>query len=182
MNRTFGGTTIACVRGDITEQIVDAIVNAANAQLAGGGGVDGAIHRAGGPSIMAECRTIGGCPTGQAVRTGAGDLPADHVIHAVGPIWRGGEQGEANLLASAYESSLRTAAESGARTIAFPSISTGAYGYPKVSAAAIAMGAVASHAPELGLREVRFVLFSDADLKVYQQALSDVAPSEASGR
>ena len=181
MNRTFGGTTIACVRGDITEQQVDAIVNAANAQLAGGGGVDGAIHRAGGPSIMAECRAIGGCPTGQAVRTGAGDLPTEHVIHAVGPIWRGGEHGEADLLASAYESSLKVAAASDARTIAFPSISTGAYGYPKSSAAAIAMATVALHASELGFREVRFVLFSDADLKVYLQALADVAPSEASG-
>lgn len=106
MNRIFGSTTVSCVRGDITGQAVDAIVNAANAQLASGGGVDGAIHRAGGPSIMAECRAIGGCPTGQAVRTGAGDLPADHVIHAVGPIWRGGEHGEAELLASAYQSSL----------------------------------------------------------------------------
>ena len=182
MNRTFGGTVIACIRGDITEQDVDAIVNAANAQLAGGGGVDGAIHRAGGPSIMAECRTIGGCPTGQAVRTGAGDLPAEHVIHAVGPIWRGGEHGEPDLLASAYESSLKVAAESDARTIAFPSISTGAYGYPKSSAAAIAMATVALHASKLGFREVRFVLFSDADLRVYQQALADIAPSEAGGR
>jgi O-acetyl-ADP-ribose deacetylase (regulator of RNase III) len=115
------------------------------------------------------------------VRTGAGDLPAQHVIHAVGPIWRGGEHGEADLLASAYESSLRAAAESGTRTIALPSISTGTYGYPKSSAAAIAMSTVASHAPELGFREVRFVLFSDADLQVYQQALADAAPSEAGG-
>ena len=181
MNRAFGGTSVVCVRGDITEQAVDAIVNAANAQLAGGGGVDGAIHRAGGPSIMAECRAIGGCPTGQAVRTGAGDLPAEHVIHAVGPIWRGGEHGEAGLLASAYKSSLRVAAQSGARTVAFPSISTGAYGYPKANAAAIAMATVASHAPKLSFHEVRFVLFSDADLQVYRQALADVAPSEAGG-
>lgn len=181
MNRAFGGTTVSCVRGDITEQAVDAIVNAANAQLAGGRGVDGAIHRAGGPSIMEECRAIGGCPTGQAVRTTAGDLPAERVIHAVGPIWRGGEHGEPDLLASAYESSLRAAAEGGARTIAFPSISTGAYGYPKSDAAAIAMATVASHAPKLDFHEVRFVLFSDADLQVYQQALSHVAPSEAGG-
>lgn len=182
MSRTSGGATVACVRGDITEQRVDAIVNAANARLAGGGGVDGAIHRAGGPSIMAECRAIGGCPTGQAVRTGAGDLPADHVIHAVGPIWRGGEHGEAGLLASAYESSLKAAAESGARTIAFPSISTGAYGYPTEDAAAIAMSTVAALAPELGFDEVRFVLFSEADLQIYQQALDRVASSEAGGR
>ena len=181
MNRAFGETTIACVRGDITEQEVDAIVNAANAQLAGGGGVDGAIHRAGGPSIMAECRAFGGCATGQAVRTGAGDLPAEHVIHAVGPIWRGGEHDESDLLASAYESSLRAAAEAGARTIAFPSISTGAYGYPKPDAAAIAIATVASHAPKLGLSEVRFVLFSDADLRTYRQALRQVAPSETGG-
>lgn len=181
MNRTFGGTTVSCVRGDITEQAVDAIVNAANAQLAGGGGVDGAIHRAGGPSIMAECQSIGGCPTGHAVRTGAGDLPAEHVIHAVGPIWRGGVQDEADLLASAYESSLRAAAEAGARTIAFPSISTGAYGYPKPDAAAIAMATVAAHAPALEFDEVRFVLFSEADLEVYQQALGQVAASEAGG-
>ena len=180
MKRTLGGTTISCVRGDITEQQVDAIVNAANAQLAGGGGVDGAIHRAGGPSIMAECRAIGGCPTGQAVRTTAGDLPAEHVIHTVGPIWRGGSDGEPDSLASAYAASLRTAAEA-ARDHRLPSISTGAYGYPKASAAAIAMATVASHAPELGFREVRFVLFSDADLHVYRQALADVAPSEAGG-
>ncbi|MDE2990783.1 MAG: O-acetyl-ADP-ribose deacetylase [Chloroflexota bacterium] len=181
MNRTFGGATVSCVRGDITEQRVDAIVNAANARLAGGGGVDGAIHRAGGPSIMEECRTIGGCPTGQAVRTGAGDLPADHVIHAVGPIWRGGEHGEADLLASAYESSLATAADAGARTIAFPSISTGAYGYPTSDAAAIAMSTVAALAPTLGFDKVRFVLFSEADLQIYQQALGRVAASDAGG-
>ena len=181
MSRTFGGATVSCVRGDITEQRVDAIVNAANARLAGGGGVDGAIHRAGGPSIMAECRAIGGCPTGQAVRTGAGDLPADHVIHAVGPIWRGGEHGEADLLTSAYTSSLKAAAECGARTIAFPSISTGAYGYPTADAAAIAMATVASRAPKLGFDEVRFVLFSETDLQIYQQALGRVAASDAGG-
>lgn len=175
MNRTFDGATVSCVRGDITEQ-------AANSRLAGGGGVDGAIHRAGGTSIMEECRAIGGCPTGQAVRTGAGDLPADHVIHAVGPIWRGGEHGEPDLLASAYQSSLAAAAEAGARTIAFPSISTGAYGYPTEDAAAVAMSTVAALAPKLGFDDVRFVLFSEADLQIYQQALRRAAASEAGGR
>ncbi len=178
MKRTIGATTISLVRGDITEQHVDAIVNAANAQLAGGSGVDGAIHRAGGPTIMAECRAIGGCPTGKAVRTTAGDLPSKYVIHAVGPIWRGGGHGEPDLLASAYTASLEAAAAAGARTIAFPSISTGAYGYPKASAADIALATVASCAPELNFDEIRFVLFSDADLQVYQQAL---APRESDG-
>ncbi len=181
MKRTIGATTISLVRGDITEQHVDAIVNAANAQLAGGSGVDGAIHRAGGPAIMAECRAIGGCPTGKAVRTAAGDLPAKHVIHTVGPIWRGGGQGEADLLASAYTASLEAAAAAGARTITFPSISTGAYGYPKASAADIALATVASCAPELNFDEIRFVLFSDADLQVYQQALAQLAPHESDG-
>ncbi len=178
MKRTIGATTISLVRGDITEQHVDAIVNAANAQLAGGSGVDGAIHRAGGPTIMAECRAIGGCPTGKAVRTTAGDLPAKYVIHAVGPIWRGGGHGEPDLLASAYTASLEAAAAAGARTIAFPSISTGAYGYPKASAAAIAVTTAPPRATALGFDEIRFVLFSDADLQVYQQAL---APRESDG-
>ena len=181
MKRTIGVTTISLVRGDITDQHVDAIVNAANAQLAGGSGVDGAIHRAGGPTIMAECRAIGGCPTGKAVRTTAGDLPAKYVIHAVGPIWRGGGHGEPDLLASAYTASLEAAAAAGARTIAFPSISTGAYGYPKASAADIALATVASCAPKLNFDEVRFVLFSDADLKVHQQALAQLAPRESDG-
>ncbi len=181
MKRTIGATTICLVRGDITEQRVDAIVNAANAQLAGGGGVDGAIHRAGGRSIMAECRTFGGCPTGKAVRTTAGDLPAEHVIHAVGPIWRGGGHGEPDLLASAYAASLKAAAAAGARTIAFPSISTGAYGYPTASAAGIALATVASCAPGLNFNEVRFVLFSEADLRIYQHALTHIAPRESGG-
>ena len=181
MKRTIGATTISLVRGDITEQHVDAIVNAANAQLAGGSGVDGAIHRAGGPTIMAECRAIGDCPTGKAVRTTAGDLPAKYVIHAVGPIWRGGGHGEPDLLASAYTASLEAAAAAGARTIAFPSISTGAYGYPKASAAAIAVATAPPRATALGFDEIRFVLFSDADLQVYQQALAQLAPRESDG-
>ena len=181
MKRTIGATTISLVRGDITEQHVDAIVNAANAQLAGGSGVDGAIHRAGGPTIMAECRAIGGCPTGKAVRTTAGDLPSKYVIHAVGPIWRGGGHGEPDLLASAYTASLEAAAAAGARTIAFPSISTGAYGYPKASAAAIAVTTAPPRATALGFDEIRFVLFSDADLQGYQQALAQLAPRESDG-
>ena len=182
MKRTIGATTISLVRGDITEQHVDAIVNAANAQLAGGSGVDGAIHRAGGPAIMAECRAIGGCPTGQG-RAHHCWGPSSEVrhSHAVGPIWRGGGHGEPDLLASAYTASLEAAAAAGARTIAFPSISTGAYGYPKASAADIALATVASCAPELNFDEIRFVLFSDADLQVYQQALAQLAPHESDG-
>ena len=171
MEVLVGPTRITLVRGDITEQRVDAIVNAANSRLAGGGGVDGAIHRAGGPSIMAACRSIGGCPTGQAVRTGAGDLPAEHVIHAVGPRWGGGDRGETELLASAYRASLEVAAGHGAQTVAFPSISTGIYGFPIGPAAKIALRTVRDTAPAHGFDEVRFVLFSQADLGVYERAL-----------
>ncbi len=158
------------LRGDITAQAVDAIVNAANASLLGGGGVDGAIHRAGGPSILRECRALGGCPPGDARATGAGDLPARHVIHAVGPVWRGGGEGEDALLASCHRRAVEIAAELGCRSIAFPAISTGAYGFPVARAAPIAlagaMGAAAADGPEL----VRFVLFSDADLEVFAAA------------
>ncbi len=171
MELLIGPTRITLVQGDITEQRVDAIVNAANSHLAGGGGVDGAIHRAGGPSIVAECRSIGGCLTGQAVRTGAGDLPAEHVIHAVGPRWSGGDRGEAELLASAYRVSVDIAAEHGAKSVAFPSISTGVYGFPIEPAAQIALRTVRDAAPAHGFDEVRFVLFSQADLRVYERAL-----------
>lgn len=166
-----GRTRLTVVQGDITVQQVDAIVNAANAALRGGGGVDGAIHRAGGPDIMAECRRIGGCPTGQAVRTTAGRLPADHVIHTVGPVWSGGDAGEPDVLASAYRSSLQVAADHGARTVAFPSISTGVYGYPKDLAAETALNAVSDTLPALDLDEVRFVVFGDDDLEIYRQAM-----------
>ena len=160
----FGNTEILLKRGDITRESVDALVNAANSSLLGGGGVDGAIHRAGGPDILAECEDIssrqGGCPTGEAVITGAGRLSARYVVHAVGPVWRGGDAGEPELLRSAYRNSLRLAAENGAGTIAFPSISTGVYGYPVEAAAEIALSAVRFWALESeDFEEVRFILF-----------------------
>jgi O-acetyl-ADP-ribose deacetylase (regulator of RNase III) len=178
MGRDVEGATVELVQGDITRQDTDAVVNAANSGLRGGGGVDGAIHRAGGPAIMAECRRIGGCPTGEAVITTGGELPAGHVIHAVGPIWRGGESGEADLLAGAYRSSLRVAVENGLRSVAFPSISTGAYGYPVEQAARVALQTVAGFLRERpGVLElVRFVLFTGDDLRVYGEALEEVLP------
>jgi O-acetyl-ADP-ribose deacetylase (regulator of RNase III) len=159
---------LTLLRGDITEQAVDAIVNAANAQLAGGGGVDGAIHRAGGPSIMEECAAIGGCPTGEARATGAGALPARFVIHAVGPIWRGGGEGEHELLASAHRRAFAMAADLGCRTVAVPAISTGIYGFPLELAAPIAVReARAAPGP---IEEVRFVLFSEPHLTAFERA------------
>jgi len=142
MQTSIGATRLELVQGDITQQDVDAIVNAANSALAGGGGVDGAIHRAGGPQIMAECQRIVGCPTGQAVLTSGGNLKARYVIHAVGPIYNNGKSGEAELLAVVYFNSLRVAVENGLRSIAFPSISTGAYRYPIRDAAHIALKSV----------------------------------------
>ncbi|MEA1926755.1 MAG: O-acetyl-ADP-ribose deacetylase [Candidatus Auribacterota bacterium] len=167
-------STIELVRGDITVQDTDAIVNAANSRLAGGGGVDGAIHRAGGPSIMEETRRKypGGCPTGSAVISGGGDLKAGYVIHTVGPVYRGGNYREADLLASAYRESLKLASEQGLKSIAFPSISTGAYRYPITAAADIAISTVKKYLrehPEIEL--VRFVLFSNRDFNVYQVVL-----------
>ncbi len=176
--RSFGAGRITLVRGDITRQAVDAIVNAANTSLLGGGGVDGAIHRAGGPEILAECKRIvarqGGCATGAAVVTEAGKLPARWVIHTVGPVWSGGGRGEESLLASAYRSSLALGAERGAASIAFPSISTGAYRFPIERAAEIALATVSAFLVRDpgSLREARFVLFADADLRAYEAALS----------
>lgn len=177
MERKIGKTRFTLIKGDITTQRVDALVNAANAALSGGGGVDGAIHRAAGPTVMAECRAIeGGCATGQAVVTGAGDLPIKRIVHAVGPVWHGGHKGEAELLASAYRKSLEVAMAEGCRSMAFPSLSTGAYRYPVRSAAAIAVATVievVEEHPE-AFDEIRFVVFSDADLAVYEKALDEL--------
>ncbi|WP_092468424.1 O-acetyl-ADP-ribose deacetylase [Desulfotruncus arcticus] len=163
------------LQGDITEQDTEAIVNAANSGLLGGGGVDGAIHRAGGPQILEECKQIrakrGGCPTGEAVITSGGNLAARYVIHTVGPIWYGGSNGEAGLLQNAYGNSLNLARENGIGSIAFPSISTGAYRFPIAEAAQIAVKTLLEFVKENRIpQEIRFVLFSDRDLQVYQQA------------
>jgi O-acetyl-ADP-ribose deacetylase (regulator of RNase III) len=164
---------IELVIGDITEQDVHAIVNAANSTLLGGGGVDGAIHRAGGPSILRECRELGGCRTGDAKATGAGRLRARHVLHAVGPIWRGGGEGEEEQLASCHRRAIELAAELGDRTVAFPAVSTGAYGYPVERAAPVAIRAtdeaLRAH-PEVEL--ARFVFRDRATLEHYQAALA----------
>ncbi|MBN1662930.1 MAG: O-acetyl-ADP-ribose deacetylase [Deltaproteobacteria bacterium] len=157
---------LSLVQGDITRETTDAIVNAANAMLAGGGGVDGAIHRAGGPAIMEECRKIGGCPTGQAVITTGGNLKAKYVIHTVGPIYRDGTKNEANLLKSAYLSSLKLASVRGLKSVAFPSISTGAYGYPLSEAAQIALQTAMEYIGD-DLQLVRFVLFDGRTYDVF---------------
>jgi O-acetyl-ADP-ribose deacetylase (regulator of RNase III) len=164
--------SVEVVQGDITQIAVDAIVNAANEGLRGGGGVDGAIHRAGGPAIMEECIRLGGCPTGDAKATTAGDLPARHVIHAVGPVWHGGGRGEDDLLASAYRRSVEVAVELGCGSISFPAISTGIYGFPIERAAPIALATARAAAEAAGGdRRLVFVLFSPADLEVYRAAL-----------
>ena len=170
---------IELVQGDITRQETDAIVNAANTTLLGGGGVDGAIHRAGGPAILAECRRLDGCETGDAKITTGGKLPARHVIHTVGPVYRDGRHREPELLASAYRRSLEVAAGHGLRSIAFPSISTGAYRFPVAEAAPLALGTVAGflRARPGVLDLVRFVLFSAPDLAAYEVALATLGPA-----
>ncbi len=176
-----GKTRVKLIQGDITEQETDAIVNAANSALAGGGGVDGAIHRAGGPAIMEECHRIitqiGRLETGKAVITSGGKLKAKYVIHTVGPVWRGGTGGEAKLLTSAYQESLRLASEYGLKSISFPSISTGAYGYPVAEAARVALRAVVDFLRqcETSLQEVYFVLYDARTYNTYTSKLAELA-------
>ena len=160
---------IQVVREDITRLHVDAIVNAANSRLSGGGGVDGAIHRAAGPRLAAACGQLGGCPTGQAVITGGFDLPARWVIHTVGPVWTGGQAGEADLLASCYCTSCQLALAHDVRTIAFPAISTGVYGYPKAEAARIALNCLRDYQPKF--ERIVICCFSDADRDLYESLL-----------
>jgi O-acetyl-ADP-ribose deacetylase (regulator of RNase III) len=160
---------LEAIRGDITQQRVDAIVNAANATLLGGGGVDGAIHDAAGPQLLEECRTLGGCRPGEAKATAGYRLPARHVIHTVGPVWRGGAHGEAETLSACHANALTLARELGCSTVAFPAISCGLYGFPPELAAPIAVEAVREHAP---LALVRFVLFNDETLDAFSRALT----------
>ena len=182
MTRAISGTTVRLVQGDITAQEVDAVVNAANSSLLGGGGVDGAIHRQGGPAILEACRALrqneyaNGLPTGQAVATTAGELAARRVIHTVGPVWKGGHAGEAEVLADAYRNALGVARAEGLQTVAFPSISTGAYGYPVAAAAEVALRTVAGVVAQSpgAFDEIRFVLFSADDFETYQRVLSDL--------
>jgi O-acetyl-ADP-ribose deacetylase len=163
------------VQGDITRQEVDAIVNAANEALRGGGGVDGAIHRAAGPELLEECIKIGGCPTGEARITKGYRLPARHVIHTVGPVWHGGDRGEPEKLVSCYRNALRLAVENGARTVAFPGISTGVYGYPLEDATRLAMTTVQACLADMpSIEEVRFVTFGDEATRTAERVVAEL--------
>jgi O-acetyl-ADP-ribose deacetylase (regulator of RNase III) len=174
VTHTINGITLALLQGNIVEVQADAIVNAANSGLRGGGGVDGAIHRAGGPSIMAECRKIGGCPTGSAVKTTAGKLSAKFVFHAVGPIYSGGPDDE-RLLASAYQSCLDLAEQNQVKSIAFPSLSTGIYGYPLELAAPIALRTIIEHSKKpTHLQHVVMLLFGESAYTMHEQALEEI--------
>ena len=182
--RTIGPGRLEIARGDLTREKVAAVVNAANSSLLGGGGVDGAIHRAGGGAILDECRAIrarrGSLPPGEAVITTGGALPARRVIHTVGPVWRGGGAGEPETLAACYRSSLSLAEEEGLESVAFPSISTGAFGYPIEEAAPVALRTIAEVLPGAHhVRLVRCVLFSESDLETYARALDAIAPGAA---
>lgn len=184
MEAIVGDTLISLIQGDITRQETEAIVNAANPSLMGGGGVDGAIHRAGGPKILEECKEIvarqGRLPTGRAVITTGGNLKARYVIHTVGPVWSGGNQGEDELLKSSYLSCLSLAKERGIASLSFPSISTGAYGFPIQQAAQIALDTVRDFCQtHQFFKEVRFVLFSEKDLKVYEEAWHSLAMGQS---
>jgi len=178
---TINQVKLRIIQGDITQQATDAIVNAANSSLMGGGGVDGAIHRAGGPAILDECKQIvarqGRLPTGKAVMTTGGNLRAKHVIHTVGPVWHGGSKGEPELLASAYQESLKLAAENKLSSISFPSISTGIYGYPVSQGAKVAIGSVIDFLQQstTSLKEVVFVLFDPRTFNAYSSALQEIA-------
>ncbi|MEM1575254.1 MAG: O-acetyl-ADP-ribose deacetylase [Nitrososphaerota archaeon] len=177
----IGKARLVLIKGDITEQDTDAIVNAANPSLMGGGGVDGAIHRKGGPKILEECKKIretkwpNGLPTGEAVITTGGNLKAKYVIHTVGPIWKGGLHNEAQLLEKAYINSLKLAIENNLKTISFPSISTGAYGYPIEKASRVALTTIKKFLEkENKIEEVRIVLFTEKDFKIYEEALKEI--------
>ncbi len=170
---------ISIIEGDITRQEVDAIVNAANNSLLGGGGVDGAIHRAAGPELLEETRQIGGCPTGEARVSKGYKLPAKWVIHTVGPIWRGGNRGEEHLLASCYQNSLRAAVDLGAKTVAFPSISTGAYGFPLEQATEIALSETRKFLEgDQTIAKVVFVCFGERVFNTYKEILGRIADSK----
>jgi O-acetyl-ADP-ribose deacetylase len=178
MELQIGQSTLELVEGDITQQDTDAIVNAANARLVPGGGVDGAIHRAGGPAIEAECRQLGGCPTGEARLTKGGNLKARYVIHTVGPVYKDGFHREPELLASCYRESLKLASAKGLKTIAFPSISTGVYGYPLEDAARVALTTVKDYlARHPEIMQVRFVLFGKPAYETFAKVLRTLSPA-----